>query len=148
MGEQTAIDLAEYFGSLSKFLKTTKEELEKINGVGEEVSASIVEFLQEKENKKYIEKLLRNGVSVLRAAPKKIGGKLGGQTFVLTGTLGSMTREEAKEKIQALGGHVAESVSKKTAALIAGVDAGSKLEKAKELKVKILDEKQFLQIIN
>jgi len=148
VGEQTAIDLAEHFGSLEKFLKTTKEDLEKINGVGTEVSEAIVEFLGDKENMEYVEKLLRNGVKIKEQGIKnKEGGKLSGQTFVLTGTLESMSRDEAKEKIRELGGNVAESVSKNTTAVIAGAEAGSKLAKAQKLGVKILDEKEFLVMI-
>ncbi len=148
VGEQTAIDLAEHFGSLEKFLQTTKEDLEKINGVGVEVSEAIMEFLGDKENIEYIEKLLRNGVKVRKLEIKKLGNlKLGGQTFVLTGTLESMSRDEVKEKIRELGGNVAESVSKNTTAVVAGAEAGSKLVKAQKLGVKILDEKEFLVII-
>ena len=146
VGEQTAIDLAEHFGTLEKFLLTNKEELEKINGVGEEVSTAIVEFLADKENLIYIDKLLQNGVKVARGQLKKTGGKLAGQSFVLTGSLESMTRDKAKEKIRALGGDIVESVSKKTTAVIAGAEPGGKLEKAKKLGVKIMDEAEFLKI--
>lgn len=148
VGEQTAIDLAEHFGNLEKFLKTTKEDLEKINGVGEEVSEAIIEFLGDKENIEYVEKLLRNGVRVKeQLAISKEQGKLNGQIFVLTGSLENMTRDEAKEKIRELGGTVAESVSKKTTAVIAGAEAGSKLVKAQKLGVNILTEIEFLEII-
>lgn len=148
VGEQTAIDLAEHFGSLEKFLQTNKEDLEKINGVGAEVSDAIVEFLGNKENIEYIDKLLKNGVKVRNLEIKKLGNlQLGGQTFVLTGSLESMSRDEAKEKIRALGGNVAEGVSKKTTAVIAGAEAGSKLAKAEKLGVKILKEEEFLQLI-
>lgn len=148
VGEQTAIDLAEHFVGLNNFLKTNKEELEKINGVGVEVSEAISEFLKDKENIKFIEKLLYYGVKVKKWEVKKIeNSKLAGQTFVLTGSLESMSREEAKEKIRALGGDVAESVSKKTFAVIAGAEAGSKLEKAKKMNVTILTEEDFLKLI-
>ncbi len=142
VGEQTAIELAQHFGSLENFLRVAKEELEKIEGVGEEVSASIVEFLGDKENIRYIEKLLKNGVRVLSESQKKVGGKLTGQTFVLTGSLANMSRDEAKERIRVLGGNVAESVSAKTTA-----EAGSKLAKAKKLGVRIMSEAEFRQLV-
>ncbi len=154
VGEQTAIDLAGHFGSLEKFLGATKEELLSIEGVGEEVSEAVVEFLQGHEEKKYIEKLLRNGVKVkkqeTRNLPAGRQGKkqeLSGQTFALTGTLSAMSRDEAKEKIRALGGEAVESVSKNTTAVIVGTNPGSKYDKAKKLGVRILDEKEFLDIL-
>ena len=131
----------------SLHLLLAKEELEKIEGVGEEVSASIVEFLGDKENIRYIEKLLKNGVRVLSESQKKVGGKLTGQTFVLTGSLANMSRDEAKERIRVLGGNVAESVSAKTTAVIAGAEAGSKLAKAKKLGVRIMSEAEFRQLV-
>lgn len=148
VGEQTAIDLAEHFGTLENFLKTNKEDLEKIDGVGMEVSDSIVEFLGDKDNIQYVEKLLKNGVKVKKAEIRKIENlKLNGQTFVITGSLESMSRDQAKDKIRFLGGNVAESVSKNTTAVIAGAEAGSKLEKARKLGVRVLGEKEFLEMI-
>ncbi|MBU0545634.1 NAD-dependent DNA ligase LigA, partial [Patescibacteria group bacterium] len=146
VGEQTAIDLAEHYGTLEKFLETDKEELDNIDGVGEEVGEAIVGYLKDKENKAFIDKLLKNGVHVKKREVKKVENlKLSGQTFVLTGSLESMSRDEAKEKIRALGGNVAESVSKKTTAVIAGAEPGSKYDKAKKLGVDILGEKEFLK---
>ncbi len=147
VGEQTAIDLAEHFVSLEKFLKATPEELKEIDGVGVEVSSAVIEFLKDKENIKFIEKMLYNGVRVLNQIKKAVGGKLSGQIFVLTGTLSTLSRDEAKEKIRALGGNVVESVSKKTTAVVAGQEPGSKLAKAEKLGIKILDENNFLTLL-
>ena len=146
VGEETAEDLAEHFGSLEKFMAASIEELQEINGVGEKVAVSIREYFDNRENLKYIDRLLGNGVKIARAA-HKIGGKLSGQTFVLTGTMAAMSRDEAKEKIKALGGEVSESVSKKTSFVVLGENAGSKLAKARELGVKVLGEEEFLKII-
>ena len=146
VGEETAEDLAEHFGSLEKFMAASIEELQEINGVGEKVAVSIREYFDNRENLKYIDRLLGNGVKIARAA-HKIGGKLSGQTFVLTGTMAAMSRDEAKEKIKALGGEVSESVSKKTSFVVVGENAGSKLAKARELGVKVLGEEEFLKII-
>jgi len=146
VGEQTAIDLAEHFGNLEKFLSASREELLSIEGIGPEVSEAVVEFLKSAEEKKYIEKLLKNGVKVI-SEKKKEKGKLSGQTFVLTGTLTSLERGQAKEKIRALGGEATETVSKNTTAVIVGENPGSKYEKAKKLGVQIMNEKEFLEMI-
>lgn len=145
VGEETAEDLAERFLTLEKFIAAPPEELEKINGVGEKVVQSITEYFKEKKNREFVEKLLRNGVKIKRqqTTGNRQQGKLAGQSFVLTGTLTSMSRDEAKEKIKALGGDVNESVSKNTTAVIVGENPGSKYDKAKKLGVKILDEEEF-----
>ncbi len=145
VGEETAEDLAEHFGVLEKLMMASVEELQKINGVGEKVAVSIRDYFDNKENQKYIDRLLANGVKIEHVV-HKIGGKLVGQTFVLTGTLASMSRDEAKAKIKALGGEVSESVSKKTSFVVAGENPGSKYDKALELGVKVLDEDGFLKM--
>lgn len=148
VGEETARDLAANFGSLEKFVSVTKEDLTAVSQVGEVVADSIVTFLAETHNKKMIEDYLKNGVTVIREAPPKNNLPLSGQTYVLTGTLSSMSRDEAKQKLRALGADPVESVSKKTTGVIVGEEPGSKYDKAKELHVKILSENEFLKIIN
>ena len=160
VGEETAINLANYLssvsedgdkmkfhrlGSIEKLKKTTKEELEKIPDIGPEVSESIYDFFQEKRNQKLIDDLIRAGVKIL--TPERVGKKLTGRTFVLTGTLETITREEAKEKIRLLGGEISETVSKKNNYIIVGKKPGSKYERAKELGVKTINEKEFLHLI-
>ncbi len=146
VGEETAEDLAEHFGTLKNFAGANFEELQSINGVGERVAYSIVEYFKEKKNLNFIEKLLNNGVIVQKALEKKIGS-LSGKSFVLTGSLEKMSRDTAKQKIKALGGEISESVSKKTSFVVVGAEPGSKYDKAKKLEVKILSEKEFLELI-
>jgi DNA ligase (NAD+) len=158
VGEETAEDLAENFAVkgesasggmvLKRFMAANYDGLREINGVGEKVANSIVEYFKEKKNLDYIEKLLKNGVVIKKQKRELKQGKLSGQTFVLTGTLARMSRDEAKAKIKLLGGDINESVSKNTTAVIAGESPGSKYDKAKKLGVKILDEEGFLKIIN
>ncbi len=148
VGEETAELLAKQLGTLQKISESRAEDLIQINGVGEKMAQSIVEYFNDKKNKEFIINLLANGVIIKKQGkPADKNQKLFGQSFVLTGTLNSMSRDKAKEKIKSLGGDVHESVSKNTNYLIAGESAGSKLEKAKKLGVKILDEKSFLEII-
>ncbi len=146
VGEETAEDLAEHFGTLKNFEAATFEELQAINGVGERVAHSIVEYFKDKKHLDFVEKLLTNGVVIQKAVAKK-GGPLSGQTFVLTGSLEAMSRDEAKKKIKSLGGDMSESVSKKTSYVVVGAEPGSKYEKAKKLGVKILTEKEFLELV-
>jgi DNA ligase (NAD+) len=144
VGEQTAIDLAEHFGTLENLMEASEEEINGIDNIGPVVSKSVYEYFHRKESLKYIEKLLRNGVIVNRQ--KAIGNsrKFSGKSFVVTGTLDSMSRDEAKAKIRENGGKVAESVSKKTDFVVVGREPGSKAQKAEEFGVKILDEEGFL----
>ncbi len=146
VGEETAEDLAGHFGTLEKFRKASAEELWQINGVGEKVAVSIREYFTDKDNQKYVEKLLENGVIIGKQTTENSRQILKGQTFVLTGALASMSRDKVKEKIKSLGGDVSESVSKKTTAVIVGENPGSKFEKAKSLGVAIWDEKKLLSI--
>ncbi len=149
VGEETSEDLAEHFLTLEKIMGASVEELEAINGVGTKVAASIVEYFSEPKHRELMEKLQKNGV-VIKAQEVKntVTAKLHDQTFVITGTLLSMSREEAKEKIKELGGSISESVSKKTTTVIAGENPGSKLQKAESLGVKVLNEEEFLKLIN
>ncbi len=145
VGEQTAEDLAEHFGSLDKLADSLLDETNNIENIGPVVAQSVYDYFHHKENLKFIQKLIKNGVQIHHQQKK--AGKLTGKTFVITGTLESMSRDEAKEKIKALGGKITESVSKQTAYVVVGSDPGSKYDKAMKLGVKTLDEKRFLELI-
>ena len=146
VGEETAIDLAKYLGKLEKIRNAKIEELEQIEGVGDIVGQSVYEWFKEKENSSLVDRLLKQ-VKII-AGSKKIGGKLSGKSFVVTGTLSSMSRDQAKDKIRALGGDISESVSSKTSYLVVGENPGSKLSKAEELEVKILKENDLIELLN
>jgi len=145
IGEETAEDLAEKFGTIENLEKATMEELENINGVGGVVAESVRDWFAEKENKDLVRRLLKH-VTVVRPQKKK-ATPLAGQSFVLTGSLSTMSRDEAKQKIKDLGGDVVGSVSKNTSYVVAGTDPGSKYDKAQELGVEILDEDEFLRLL-
>jgi DNA ligase (NAD+) len=150
VGEETAIDLANFFGSINKLKKAAREELEKIPNVGGKVSESIYNWFQSERNQKFIEELFRVGVEIKSPAHTEVTAgkkKLKGKIFVLTGSLKTMTRDEAKEKIRLLGGDVSDSISSKTDYLILGEEPGLKLEKAHKLGVKTIEEKEFLEMI-
>lgn len=133
---------------LEIFRNFSPEELQEIPDIGPAVSRSIYDWFREPRNKKFLEKLDEVGVEVVSPKSEAISQKLGGKTFVLTGRLESMSRAEAKEKIRELGGDVSETVSKKTSYVVAGFEPGAKYEKAKKLGVKILSEKEFLEILH
>lgn len=145
VGEETAHLLAQNFHDIRNLEKARKEDLERVEGVGPIVADSIVEFFKSKENQKIINNLLNYVVVEKIEAPKK-NTSISGKTFVLTGTI-SMPRDEAKEKLRQLGAIVSESVSKKTDYVVAGENSGSKAEKAEELGVKIISEKEFLALL-
>jgi DNA ligase (NAD+) len=145
VGERTAELLAEHFGSVDALMDASIEELQEVGEVGPRVSESIREFFDEPKNRKLVERLKRAGLQ-MRGEKKRRGTALAGKTFVLTGTLAKRTREEAKALIEAAGGKVSGSVSKKTNYVVAGADAGSKLEKARELGVEIINEEQLEQM--
>ena len=147
VGEETAQDLAEFFGSIEKLKEASLEELQRIRDIGPVVAKSIFDFFREKRDCKFIEKLKKVGIKIITEEKPK-HQPLKGKTFVLTGSLETMTREEAKEKIRLLGGEISESVSKKTDFVIFGEEPGSKLEKAKKLEVKTIGEKEFLKLIS
>lgn len=146
VGEETAIDLARRFNSIENLKKTSLEELQSISNIGPIVARSVYEWFLDKDNLKFLEKLLKSGIKI-KAQGREIRGKLSGKTFVFTGILDSISRELAKEKVRKLGGEISESVSKKTDFVVAGEDSGSKLEKAKSFGVKIIDEKEFIKMI-
>lgn len=145
VGEETAEDVAKYFKTLEKVRNLSVEDLMKINGVGDVVAQSIVDFFKDKDQKTLVNNLLKH-VTIKRVESVS-GSKLSGKTFVLTGTLETMSREEAKIKIKSLGGDVTSSVSIKTSYVVAGSDAGSKYDNAIKLGVKVLSEGEFLKLI-
>ncbi len=146
VGEETARDLATNFGTLEKLSKAQLEEINEIENIGPAVSESVYKYFRDKSNLSFIEKLLKNGV-IIEKAEKKQKGKLSGLNFVLTGTLPTISRALAKEKIISLGGKVSGSVSKNTSYVVAGEEAGSKLTNAQKLGVKIINEKEFLDML-
>ncbi|MBU4353621.1 NAD-dependent DNA ligase LigA [Candidatus Parcubacteria bacterium] len=145
VGTETAGILAERFGSIENLKKAGTEELKSIKNIGEVVAESIFNWFKDPHNKIFLERLLKR-IKIKNIAKKK-GVKFGGKIFVLTGSLKSMPREDAKEKIRTEGGHTAESVSKNTDFVVAGEEPGLKYEKAKKLGVKILNEEQFLKML-
>jgi len=146
VGERTAEFIAEHFGSLDAIMEAGLEELQEVNEVGPRIAQSMIEFFSEPKNRQLIERLRQAGLT-FKGKKKERGTKLAGMTFVLTGTLERHTRDEAKKLIEDAGGRVSGSVSKKTDYVVAGTDAGSKLDKAKELGVKVIDEKQLEKLL-
>jgi DNA ligase (NAD+) len=143
VGEATAKDLAKHFGALDRILDAPLEQLLQVNDVGPVVAQSIRTFFEQPHNREVVEQLRAAGITWPEhdgAAASQAPQPLAGQTLVLTGTLPTLTRDEAKALIEAAGGKVAGSVSKKTSFVVAGEEAGSKLDKARELGVPVLDE--------
>ncbi|MEO8104484.1 MAG: helix-hairpin-helix domain-containing protein, partial [Betaproteobacteria bacterium] len=151
VGEATAKDLARHFGALDAIVVATPEQLLEVNDVGPVVAQSIRRFFDEPHNLEVIEQLRACGVRWTESAPavnaRTAAGAFAGKTVVLTGTLAGMSRDEAKERLEAAGAKVAGSVSKKTDFVIAGAEAGSKLDKALELGVAVLDEIRFIAML-
>jgi DNA ligase (NAD+) len=159
VGETTAKDLARHFGNLDRLIMADAEGLQQVPDIGPVVAESIIDFFAERHNLEVIEQLRAGGVrweegAGVYQAQASSGqtaslsvGKLGGKTFVLTGTLPNLARDDAKEKIEALGGKVVGSVSKKTDYVVTGADPGSKFDKALELGIAILDEEGLLQLL-
>ena len=146
VGERTAELLAQEFGSMDTLMVANAEELERVEEVGPRISQSILDFFSRPANRELVEKLKEAGVD-MTAEKKQRSTQLAGLTIVLTGTLPALSRDEAKKKIEAAGGKVAGSVSKKTSYVVAGEEAGSKLEKARELKIPVLDEAGLLALL-
>lgn len=147
VGEETAIDLAKSLRTIESFRQATIEQLLAIDGIGEVVAQSIVDYLSDKQHVKALERLLKVVEVLPSVAAAKAQGVLTGTTWVLTGTLTELSRDEAKDRIRALGGEVTESVSKKTTYVVAGENAGSKLDKAQSLGVPVLDEEAFMKML-
>jgi DNA ligase (NAD+) len=159
VGEVTAKDLARHFGTLDALMDASVDQLMEAPDVGPVVAESIAAFFRERHNREGVEQLRAAGVRWRGPPPtgtgssneepsrKPASGPFAGKIVVLTGTLSSMTRDEAKERIEAGGGKVTGSVSKKTAYVVAGVEAGSKLDKAQELGIAVLDEAQFQELL-
>ncbi len=147
VGEETAIDLAQHVGTIEKLKNITIEELERVEGVGPIVAQSVCDFFHDKNNLKIIHDLLKQ-VTIQASSFKIQASVIKGKTFVLTGTLQTMTRDEAKEKIRMLGGDISSSVSKETDYVVAGENPGSKKENAERLGVPVLGEDTFVKMVN
>jgi DNA ligase (NAD+) len=149
VGERTAQILASHFGSVDRLEKATREELETVHEIGPKLAESIHQFFLQPENRALVERLRKSGLPMHTdiVEQPKAEQTLAGKTFVLTGTLDTMTREEAAARIAERGGRVSSSVSRKTSFVVAGRDPGSKLEKARDLGVVILDEQQFAAML-
>jgi DNA ligase (NAD+) len=148
VGEHVAKILADHYSSIEHVEAASAEELQNISGIGERIALSIAEFFSIPENRTLIERLKNHGLFQPRPErKKKTGTKLSGLTFVITGTLETFSRDGAKSAIEEAGGKVTGSVSKKTDYLVCGEEAGSKLDNAKKLGVKILNEKEFLELL-
>jgi DNA ligase (NAD+) len=147
VGEATAQLLADQFGSIDEIMDADRETLEQIHGIGPAMAEDISSFFHEKHNRGVIRDLLEAGIHWPKPARVKKSSALAGKTFVLTGGLSTMTRDEAKRRLQELGAKIAGSVSKKTDYVIVGEEPGSKADKARELGVTMLNEKEFLKLL-
>ena len=147
IGKKTAYDLMAHFGTLEALMGASEQELVDVEDVGGIVAASITEYFSDEENRRFVNRLLEAGVRPQVHAQQDAGTLFEGMTFVLTGTLPTLSRAQAQEMIRKNGGKATGSVSKKTSIVLAGESAGSKLDKARELGVRIIDEAQFLQMI-
>ena len=147
IGKKTAYDLMAHFGTLEALMGATEQELVDIEDVGEIVASSITEYFADEENRRFVNRLLEVGVHPQMHMQEDAGTLFEGLTFVLTGTLPTLSRAQAQEMIRKNGGKATGSVSKKTSIVLAGESAGSKLDKARELGVTIIDEAQFLRMI-
>jgi DNA ligase (NAD+) len=148
IGVSIAQLLVDNFMTIKQLMAATADELQSVQGIGPQIAVSVVRFFADKHNRRIIERLEKVGVQMSKKKMRPIvSQRFAGKTFVLTGTLSSMTRDEAKQRIQSLGGKVASSVSKKTDFVVVGEEAGSKLEKARELDIPLLDEKKFITMM-
>jgi len=148
VGESTAKDLAKHFGKLDGIMDATEEQLLEVNDVGPVVAQSLRTFFDQPHNREVVEQLRACGLTWEEGEPAARAPKpLAGLTFVITGTLPTLSRDDAKDKLEAAGAKVAGSVSKKTHYLVAGEEAGSKLDKAREIGVEVIDEARMLEIL-
>jgi DNA ligase (NAD+) len=148
VGEETARDLAETFGTVERLMDAGTDELTAVENIGGVVAGSVVDFFRDKANRDLVASYLERGVVIEPAVRRSVSGPFAGKTLVVTGTLETLSREEAKEAIRAAGGSAAESVSKKTGFVLVGADPGSKAEKARSLGVPVLSEAEFLAMIH
>ena len=146
VGESTAKDLAKHFGGIHALMDAPMDELLMVNDVGPVVADSIMSFMSEPHNREVIEQLLASGIE-FQKEERRTTVDLSGKTFVLTGTLPTLSRDQAKELLEAAGAKVAGSVSKKTDYVVAGAEAGSKLDKAQALGVAVIDEAGMLALL-
>lgn len=147
VGEGVARALAQHFGDLDSLMNASEEELLAVPGIGPEIARSVHEFFSEPSNRKTVQDLLERGVVVEGAPVRPVSQDLAGKTFVFTGALQSFTRDEASKLVLERGGRVTDSVSRKTDYVVAGADPGSKLQKARDLGVTVLDEESFKQLL-
>ena len=147
VGEETAFDLAKNFGSLEKISQTSFENLQKIHDIGDVVAKSIYDWFKDSYNQKLLNRFYDVGVRPSEFKLTKASTKLAGKTFVLTGGLETITREDAQKKVRELGGDVSSSVSKETDYVVVGSDPGSKFDKAQKLGVETISEKEFLDLL-
>ena len=147
VGERTAVFLAEAFGSMDAIAGASVDELQRAEEVGPKVAESLFRFFREPRNRELVERLRAAGLQFTYQSTRPKGGPLGGLSFVLTGTLPTLSRDQAKELIEKAGGKVIGAVSRKTSYVLAGEDAGAKLTKARTLGLRIIDEPQFLDLL-
>lgn len=147
VGESTAKDLAAYFGSLQPIMKASVEELQQVPDVGKVVATSIYQFFNDERSLVAVGRLIASGVEWDESQPQLVEKPLAGQSVVITGTLPTLSREEMQEKLETAGARVSGSVSKNTSFLVAGENAGSKLDKARELNIRVVNEQEALQLI-
>jgi DNA ligase (NAD+) len=147
VGEATALALAQHFGDIAALRHAGEDEIQRVPDVGPVVAKNVAAYFRDPGNAAVVDRLLANGITWPAPAPVSSDAKLAGKTFVLTGTLQALTREAAEEAIVQLGGKVSGSVSKKTHFVVAGADAGSKLKKAQQLGITVLDEAAFLKLL-
>jgi DNA ligase (NAD+) len=147
VGEATALALAQHFGDIEALRHAGDEEIQRVQDVGPVVAKSVADYFRDSENSSIVDRLLAAGLTWPAPAAVAVDSALSGKSFVLTGTLASLTREAAAEAIVQHGGKVSGSVSKKTHYVVAGSDAGSKLKKAQELGIDVLDEARFLKML-
>jgi DNA ligase (NAD+) len=145
VGAQVAKLLARQFGTMKALRSASREQIAQIRGVGDAIAEAVAGFFQEARNRRLLDHLEKLGLKFKEPVVAELEGPLAGQTYVVTGTLPSLSRTKATKLIQAAGGHVTDSVSKKTTALVVGGDAGSKLDKAKALGVPVIDEAELLR---
>ncbi len=147
VGSETAKLLADAFGSIDKLMNASIEQISSVYGIGPRIAESVYKFFHDERNLELIRRLKEAGLSFEVKPEEKAKKKLAGKTFVFTGTLKNFTREEAKEKVEELGGKVSNSVSRKTDYVVVGENPGSKYDKARQLGVKIITEEEFLELI-